>query len=81
MSCATHYVRTIRGWSHSPSWFWAMQRLVSLRAHRPDRHDRRLQAMCAAKLVKHNGGAVAREIAAFDVFRNHKGRSRRDSPN
>lgn len=28
--------------------------------------------MCAAKLVKHNGGVVAREIAAFDVFRNHK---------
>ncbi len=28
--------------------------------------------MCAAKLVKHNGGVVAREVAAFDVFRNHK---------
>jgi uncharacterized metal-binding protein len=29
--------------------------------------------MCAAKLVKHNGGAVAREVAVFDAFRNHKG--------
>ncbi len=28
--------------------------------------------MCAAKLVKYNGGVVAREVAAFDVFRNHK---------
>jgi uncharacterized metal-binding protein len=29
--------------------------------------------MCASKLVKHNGGMVAREIAVFDAFRNHKG--------
>ena len=29
--------------------------------------------MCAAKLVKLNDGVVAREVAAFDVFRNHKG--------
>ncbi len=28
--------------------------------------------MCASKLVKHNGGAVAREIAVFDAFRQHK---------
>lgn len=28
--------------------------------------------MCAAKLVKYNGGVVAREVAAFDVFRNHR---------
>jgi uncharacterized metal-binding protein len=28
--------------------------------------------MCAAKLVKHNGGTVAREVAVFEVFRNHK---------
>jgi uncharacterized metal-binding protein len=28
--------------------------------------------MCASKLVKHNGGAVAREVAVFDAFRNHK---------
>jgi uncharacterized metal-binding protein len=28
--------------------------------------------MCASKLVKHNGGVVAREVAVFDVFRNHK---------
>jgi len=29
--------------------------------------------MCASKLVKHNGGTVAREVAVFDAFRNHKG--------
>ncbi|HEX9155251.1 MAG TPA: putative zinc-binding protein [Nitrospira sp.] len=29
--------------------------------------------MCASKLVKHNGGTVAQEIAVFDAFRNHKG--------
>jgi hypothetical protein len=28
--------------------------------------------MCASKLVKHNGGIVAREVAVFDSFRNHK---------
>lgn len=28
--------------------------------------------MCASKLVKHNGGEVAREVAVFDVFRNYK---------
>lgn len=28
--------------------------------------------MCASKLVKHNGGTVAREVAVFDSFRNHK---------
>lgn len=28
--------------------------------------------MCAAKLVKHNGGTVAREVAVFETFRNHK---------
>ena len=28
--------------------------------------------MCAAKLVKHNGGTTAREVAVFDVFRRHK---------
>lgn len=28
--------------------------------------------MCAAKLVKHNGGTVAREVAVFEAFRNHK---------
>jgi uncharacterized metal-binding protein len=28
--------------------------------------------MCASKLVKHNGGVAAREVAVFDVFRNHK---------
>ncbi len=28
--------------------------------------------MCASKLVKHSGGTVAREIAVFDAFRNHK---------
>ena len=29
--------------------------------------------MCAAKLVKLSDGTPAREIAVFDVFRNHKG--------
>jgi DGC domain len=29
--------------------------------------------MCAAKLVKLSDGTPVREIAAFDVFRNHKG--------
>jgi uncharacterized metal-binding protein len=28
--------------------------------------------MCAAKLVKHNGGTVAREVAVFEAFRDHK---------
>lgn len=28
--------------------------------------------MCAAKLVKHNGGSVAREVAVFEEFRHHK---------
>ncbi len=28
--------------------------------------------MCAAKLVKHNGGVVAHEVAVFDAFRSHK---------
>jgi uncharacterized metal-binding protein len=28
--------------------------------------------MCAAKLVKHNGGTVAREVAVFEEFRQHK---------
>jgi uncharacterized metal-binding protein len=28
--------------------------------------------MCAAKLVRHNGGTVAREVAVFDAFRRHK---------
>ncbi len=28
--------------------------------------------MCASKLVKHSGGAVAQEVAVFDAFRNHK---------
>ena len=28
--------------------------------------------MCAAKLVKHNGGKVAREVAVLDVYRRHK---------
>jgi uncharacterized metal-binding protein len=28
--------------------------------------------MCAAKLVRHSGGAVVREVAVFEVFRNHK---------
>ena len=28
--------------------------------------------MCASKLVKHNGGMVAREVTVFDSFRNHK---------
>ena len=28
--------------------------------------------MCASQLVKHNGGMVAREVAVFDSFRNHK---------
>lgn len=27
---------------------------------------------CAAKLVKHSGGEAAREVAAFDTFRQHK---------
>ncbi len=30
------------------------------------------QQMCAAKLVKHNGGSIAREIAVFEVFRRYK---------
>ena len=29
--------------------------------------------MCAAKLVKHSGGTVLREVAVFEVFRRHKG--------
>jgi uncharacterized metal-binding protein len=28
--------------------------------------------MCASKLVQHNGGRVAQEVAVFDAFRNHK---------
>jgi uncharacterized metal-binding protein len=28
--------------------------------------------MCAAKLVRHSGGGVIREVAVFEVFRNHK---------
>ncbi|MBZ5629115.1 MAG: putative zinc-binding protein [Acidobacteriia bacterium] len=28
--------------------------------------------MCAAKLVKHSGGNLIREVAVFEVFRNHK---------
>ncbi len=28
--------------------------------------------MCASKLVKHNGGAVTREVAVFDTFRSYK---------
>ena len=28
--------------------------------------------MCAAKLVKHNGGKVAREVTVLDVYRRHK---------
>lgn len=29
--------------------------------------------MCAAKLVKLNGGTAAREVAVFEVFRRHRG--------
>ena len=28
--------------------------------------------MCAAKLVKYSGGTVAREVAVFEAFRDHK---------
>ena len=28
--------------------------------------------MCAAKLVKHSGGTIAREVAVLDVYRQHK---------
>jgi len=28
--------------------------------------------MCAATLVKHNGGKIAREVAVLDVYRRHK---------
>ncbi len=28
--------------------------------------------MCAAKLVRHSGGTIAREIAVFEVFRRYK---------
>ena len=28
--------------------------------------------MCAASLVKQNGGTIAREVAVFDAFRRHK---------
>jgi uncharacterized metal-binding protein len=28
--------------------------------------------MCAAKLVKHSGGTVCREVAVFEAFRDHK---------
>lgn len=28
--------------------------------------------MCASKLVQHNGGTVAREVAVLDVYRRHK---------
>jgi uncharacterized metal-binding protein len=28
--------------------------------------------LCASKLVKHNGGTVAREVAVFETFRSHK---------
>jgi uncharacterized metal-binding protein len=28
--------------------------------------------MCAAKLVKHSGGTIAREVAVLDVYRRHK---------
>jgi uncharacterized metal-binding protein len=29
--------------------------------------------MCAAKLVRHRGGMIAREVAVFEVFRRYKG--------
>jgi uncharacterized metal-binding protein len=29
--------------------------------------------MCAAKLVKHSGGTISREVAVFEVFRRYKG--------
>lgn len=29
--------------------------------------------MCAANLVRHSGGTVAREVAVFEVFRRYKG--------
>ena len=29
--------------------------------------------MCAAKLVRHSGGTIAREVAVFEVFRRYKG--------
>lgn len=29
--------------------------------------------MCAAKLVKHSGGTVVREVAVFEVFRRYRG--------
>jgi uncharacterized metal-binding protein len=28
--------------------------------------------MCAAKLVKHSGGTIAREVAVLDVYRQHR---------
>lgn len=28
--------------------------------------------MCAAKLVKHSGGTIAREVAVFNCYRQHK---------
>jgi len=28
--------------------------------------------LCAAKLVKHNGGTIAREVAVLDAYRQHK---------
>jgi hypothetical protein len=28
--------------------------------------------MCAAKLVKHSGGTIAREVAVLDAYRQHK---------
>ena len=37
--------------------------------------------MCAAKLVKHNGGTVAREVAVFEAFRHHKDLKPRELPN
>lgn len=30
------------------------------------------QQMCAAKLVRHSGGTIARQIAVFEVFRRYK---------
>ncbi len=30
------------------------------------------QQMCAAKLVRHSGGTIARQVAVFEVFRRYK---------
>ena len=72
ISYARPCVPAIHVWSRSRSWSWEMQKHVA-RAHRPQPSLLMAANICAQqKLVKHDGGVVAREVAAFECFRNHK---------